>query len=211
MNRIITLAVVVAAALASLVGITGTGTAHAGGCPAVANFAVGGNGDPGSVHVPRVPAGWRMNITYPADVMRGDHSRAVARDKLSREGRHMRAVCPRTHIRVVAYSLGASAASVVVDYWQADPRMNRNTSAIFVGNPRHPVGADGWGGVEAAALPNIPGVYQWHGARRYGPIPVSEVCNPRRDFVCSSPTPLYRDLIGAWNALYGYLTGDHLY
>ncbi|QDH85044.1 serine hydrolase [Gordonia phage Dardanus] len=208
------LSVILAGVLAAtgLVFTVPAAPASAGGCPSVAHFAVGGNGDPGSRFVPHVPAGWRLNITYPADVMRGDHSRAVAFGKLDREGRHMRAVCPGTRIGVYGYSLGASAASRVVDLWQHDGRMSRNTYAVFYGNPRHPVGRDGWGGIEAAGLPHVPfGVYAWWGARQFGPIPVTDVCNPRRDFVCSSPVPLHRDLAGAWNALDGYLTGDHLY
>lgn len=191
--------------------VGGPGQAVAGGCPTVANYAVGGNGDPTSTHVPRVPAGWRMNITYPADVFQGDYSRQVVRDKLTREARAMRASCPSTHIRVVAYSLGAAGASQAVDAWQTSAVLSSNTSAVFVGNPRHPRGADGWGGIELAGLPNIPGIYTWTGVRRGGPIPVTEICNARKDIICSSPLPLHRDLIGAWNALYGYATGDHLY
>lgn len=189
----------------------GGGSAHAGGCPPVAYFAVGGNTDPGSRYVPHVPAGYRVNITYPADVMQGDRSRSVAFGKLDAEGRAMRAHCPGTRIGVYAYSLGASAASRVVDFWQTDGRMSPNTFAVFYGNPRHPVGRDGWGGVEAAGLPNIPGVYAWWGARRSGPIPVTDVCHPRQDFVCSTPSPIHRDLAGAWGSLQGYLGTGHQY
>lgn len=204
------------AALVSMLAVfaapTATATATADECPTVAYFAVGGTGDTGSRGVPHVPAGWRMNIEYPANVLKGDHSRNVAREKLNREARAMRATCPGTRIEVFGYSLGASAGSLVVDDWQADPVMNQNTAATFYGNPRHPVGPDGWGGIEAARLPNIPfGVYTWHGARRSGPIPVTDICNWREDFTCSSPTPLIRDLIGAWGALDGYLNGRHAY
>ncbi|AKC03028.1 serine hydrolase [Gordonia phage Gsput1] len=199
-------------ALLAFTGVTiGVGAASASGCPSIAYFAVGGNGDPGSRYVPHVPGGWRMNITYPADVSRGDVSRNEAVRKLDREGRAMRIACPATRIGVYAYSLGASAASRVVDYWQSNGAMSRNTFAVFYGNPRHPVGRDGWGGIEAVGLPSIPGVYSWWGARRGGPIPVTDVCNARRDFVCSSPAPLHRDLPGAWGALDGYLGTGHTY
>ncbi|ANA85553.1 serine hydrolase [Gordonia phage Splinter] len=207
---------ILAGVLAGVLALSGfsfaaAGPAMAGGCPSFATFAVGGTGDPESTHTPRVPVGWRENIAYPADVFQGDKSRKIARDKLSRAARHMRAVCPATHIHVVGYSLGASAASVVVDHWQSDPVMSRRTSATFVGNPRRPIGPTGWGGIETAGLPHIPGVYTWSGARRGGPIPVVEVCNEGRDVICSVPVPMHRNLVGAWESLYGYLTGDHLY
>ncbi|QQM15097.1 serine hydrolase [Gordonia phage TinaLin] len=204
---------IVLAGVLALSGISfaASGPASAGGCPSFATFAVGGTGDPESTHVPRVPAGWRQNIAYPADVFAGDQSRAVARDRLSRAARGLRAACPATHIHVVGYSLGASAASVVVDYWQRDPVMSRQTSATFVGNPRRPIGPSGWGGIETVGLPHISGVYTWAGARHGGPIPIVEVCNPGEDIICSAPAPLHRDLAGAWGALYGYGTGRHLY
>ncbi|AWY03882.1 serine hydrolase [Gordonia phage Nedarya] len=210
MKRIISgiIAVIIAFGAA---GTLGPPEARAGGCPSFASFAIGGNGDPGSAHVPGVPAGWRMNITYPADVFQGDHSRKVAGDKLNAEARKLRAACPGTRIGVYGYSLGASAGSLVVDRWQRDPVMSRNTQAVFFGNPRQPIGPDGWGGIETVGLPHVPGIYTWYGPRLYGSIPVTDVCNARRDVICSSPAPLHRDLIGAFNALHGYLTGDHLY
>ncbi|AXQ65125.1 serine hydrolase [Gordonia phage Schmidt] len=201
---------VILAAVAVLTGVAAA-PARAGGCPSVAYFAIGGNGDPKSVGVPHVPAGWRMNIEYPADVFQGDRSRQIAGDKLDAEAKKLRLACRDTRIGVYGYSLGASAGSIVVDRWQTDTLMNRDTFAVFYGNPRHPIGDDGWGGIEVAGLPHIPFIYRWHGARLSGPIPVEEHCNWRRDVICSAPLPLHSNLIGAWKALEGYLTGDHLY
>lgn len=205
----------IAAVLTLAGGITLVGQpaqAQTGTCPPVAYFAIGGNGDPDSVNVPGIPAGaHRVNITYPANVFRGDYSRNVAIDKLDREARALRSRCPDTRIEVVGYSLGASAGSILVDRWQNDPVMNQNTAATFYGNPRQPIGPDGWGGIETVGLPHIRGVYTWHGAHQSGPIPVRDVCNPQRDIICSAPAPIHKDLRGAWDALQGYLTGDHLY
>ncbi|QLF84938.1 serine hydrolase [Gordonia phage Epsocamisio] len=197
---------------ASAAATIGAAPAQSGGCPAVAHYAIGGYQDTDSNNVPNVPAGWRMNIHYPADVLRADYSRKVAGDKLEKEARHMRATCPGTRIGIYGYSLGASAGSLVVDRWQTQPYMAQNTYAVFFGNPRHQVGPDGWGGIEAAGLPHLPGgVYTWYGPRKSGPIPVTDFCTPRRDFVCSSPVPLHKDLIGAFKSLEGYWTGGHAY
>lgn len=202
------------AALAMATGVTLIGSpasAQASECPQVTYFAIGGNGDPESVEVPGIPGdAHRVNITYPADVFRGDYSRQVAIDKLDREARALRANCPGTRIEVVGYSLGASAGSILVDRWQSDPAMSHNTAATFYGNPRQPV-VDGWGGIESLGLPNIPFVYTWHGPHKTGPIPVRNVCNPQRDIICSAPTPDRKDIRGALGSLQGYLTGDHLY
>lgn len=187
--------------------------ARAGGvsCPGVTYYALGGNGDPGSVNVPGVPLGHRVNIEYPANVLKGDESRQIAVDKLNEQARSYRMTCPEDRIEVIGYSLGASAGSLAVDEWQNDPVMNQNTAAKFYGNPRKPVNAEGWGGIETVGLPNLKGVYTWRGAREEGPIRVTEICNEERDITCSAPAPLHRNLIGAWGAFQGYLTGDHLY
>lgn len=183
--------------------------AHAGGCPNVARYTVGGNGDPGSTHVPRVP--WPYTpITYSANVFQGDGARIEARNKLDRVAHQMRAACPGTRIEVWAYSLGASAASATVDWWQTDRRMNHNTIAYFYGDPRRP-NHGGYGGIEASGIGNIPGVYTWWGPHRYGVIPVIDICHPT-DGVCNVSIPWNRNLNADWAGFWGYATGGaHLY
>lgn len=78
----------------SLISFIPAPAAHAGGCPSVQRYTIGGTGDPGSRHVPHVPAGNRVYITYPADVMRGDYSRSVAQGKLDRAARSYRTLWP---------------------------------------------------------------------------------------------------------------------
>ncbi|AXN53593.1 lysin B [Gordonia phage Ronaldo] len=207
MQRVTTYLIALAMIVASGLMIVGVGTASAAPCPVVQRYAVGGNGDSGSTGVPGNRAN-RMNITYPADVFQGDHSRIVARDKLNREGHAMRARCPGTRIEVYAISLGASAASTVLDWWQTDGRMNYNSAAWFYGNPRNP-GNAGFGGIETVGLPNLP-FYTFWGPHRWGRIPVNEVCH-RNDGVCWSPRPLHRDPGAAFNGLNGYLNGAHGY
>lgn len=207
---------VVTATTVTAVAITTAPEAKAGGiagggCPDVAYFAIGGNGDPKSVKVPYVPAGYRVNIEYPADVLRGDESRRIAIEKLNYQARNFRTMCSDARIEVIGYSLGASAGSIAVDEWQLDPVMNKNVIATFYGNPRQPIGPGGWGGIETVGLPNIPFIYTWRGPTKTGPIVVNNICNEKRDFVCSTPAPIHKDLVGALGALQGYLTGDHLY
>ncbi|ANA86645.1 serine hydrolase [Gordonia phage Lozinak] len=200
--------------LAALIAVCGVNTvqagdSHAGGCPSVQRYAVGGNADPTSSRV-RAPYP-RVNIAYPANVFAGDYSRDVAMAKLSDYARTTRALCPDTAIEVYGFSLGASVASAVVDHWQADPVMNRNTTAVYYGNPRRPVDYRGRGGIEAVGLPNIPGIYTFWGQRGTGPIPIVEVCNLAWDIICDAPVPLHRDLPASWQALWGYLTTGHRY
>lgn len=183
-------------------------TAHAG-CPPVQRYTVGPNGDPGSTHVPHVPAGWRVPIPYPADVLVGDHSRAVAVARLDRAARDYRQRCGG-RIEVYAYSLGASAASLVVDRWQSDPRMSHDTAAYFWGNPRQRV-SGGYGGIETVGLPHIAGRYTWRGQYRLGPILVRSICNAG-DIICRAPRPLASNPAAAWSALVGYAVGGrHAY
>ncbi|QBP33341.1 serine hydrolase [Gordonia phage BrutonGaster] len=190
------------------INLAQAGDSVAGGCPTVQRYAIGGTGDPTSTqfHNPPYP---RVNIQYPADVYRGDHSRRVAMYNLETEARIVRNHCPNTRIEVYGYSLGASAASLVIDRWQTDPVMNRNVRAYYYGNPRRPIDASGYGGIEAAGLPSIPGVYTWRGQRITGPIPVREFCG--MDIICSSSAPIHRDLVHSWRALIGYLTTEHRY
>lgn len=183
--------------------------AHAGGCPPVQRYIVGGAGDPGSTGVPHVPAGYRVHITYPADVLRGDYSRSVASSKLDRTARAYRTFCPNGRIEVYGHSLGSSAASLTIDRWQTQPRMAHNTSAVLYGNPRTRV-AHGFGGIETVGLPHVPGVYTWRGQYRSGPIPIRNVCH-RNDLICHAPRPLHRDLAAAWTGLQGYLGTAHQY
>lgn len=174
------------------------------------SYAVGGYGDPQSIHVPHVPDP-HTNIHYPADVLQGDRSRQIADTQLDTLAHQLRTQCPATSIGVYGYSLGASAASLTVDRWQTDPTINHNTQATFYGNPRQPTGSDGWGGIETVGLPNIPGIYTWRGPHTTGPIPIDDVCHQRQDIICSAPTPLQRDPVGAIQAAIGYLTGGHNY
>lgn len=190
--------------------IGASGIAHAGGCPNVQRYAVGGNGDPQSRGVPHVP--WPYNpVAYSADVFHGDASRFQARDELNSMAHSVRAACPGTRIEVYGYSLGASAASLAVDWWQSDRRMNYNTIAVLYGDPRRPP-ANGFGGVETTGLPNIPfGTYTWFGGHRWGPIPVTDVCHLGHDIVCDAPVPIQSNLPEAWGALNGYLNNGHRY
>ncbi|ANA86466.1 serine hydrolase [Gordonia phage OneUp] len=205
-----TLAIIFIVILTSCgINIAQAGDSVAGGCPTVQRYAIGGTGDPTSSKFPNAPYP-RVNIAYPADVYRGDHSRQVAMYSLETEARIFRNHCPRTKIEVYGYSLGASAASLVIDRWQRDPVMSRNVRAYYYGNPRRrPAG--GYGGIETVGLPHVPNTYTWRGARHLGPIPTTDICRFGRDIICSSPIPIHRDLAHAWNALHGYLTGDHGY
>lgn len=185
-----------------------SGEARAGGCPAVGTFAVGGNGDPLSSHVPGVGGGWVHRVRYPADVWQGGRSRQVAMANLNQAARSFRHACPGSHISVVGYSLGASGASRAVDLWQGEPWMSSNTSAMFYGNPRRPGGA--YGGIETAGVPSIPNYTMW-GPHQWGPIPIREICN-WRDLICNTSRPWSADLTHNWDALLGYAVGtDHLY
>lgn len=181
--------------------------AAASGCPSTATYVVGGYGDPHSVKVPGVGAGWVSRVHYPADVFQGDYSRQVVVDVLDRRARNMRDFCANTHIRVVAFSLGASAASLVTDRWVGTP-MGVNVSALFFGNPRKPA-RNGWGGIETVGLPHL-GFYHWRGPHREAPW-IRNVCNERRDLVCSAPRPLTSDPVGALKAFVGYASGGHQY
>lgn len=193
----------------SLVGFMPAPEAHAGGCPPVQRYMVGGNGDPASAHVPHVPGNYRVRITYPADVFRGDYSRSVAGNKLDRAARAYRANCPGGRIEVHAYSLGSSAASLIVDRWQSQPRMARNTAAYYWGNPRQRR-SGGFAGIEASGLPNVGGIYTWRGSYRLGPIPIRSTCH-RNDIICHAPRPIHSNLGAAWNGLVGYATTAHRY
>lgn len=193
--------------LLALAGLTISAPAVQAACPGVAFFAIGGTGDPKSVRVPGV-YGWVHRVGYPAQVERGDYSREVARRNLDREARAMRARCPGTHISVRAVSLGASAASLATDRWIGTYLAN-NTDAVFYGDPRAPrVGR--FSGIEAAGLPNIPGVYTFRGARRTAWW-ISTVCHRGRDIICWAPRPIHSDLNAAYAGLQGYLGSGHWY
>lgn len=182
--------------------------AHAGGCPGVAWYAIGGNGDPGSARVPGIPGGvWLSRIQYPADVFRGDWSRDIARDELNRQAHDMRRSCPSTRIEVRSYSLGASATSLATDWWVSDARMNYNIRAIFYGNPRKPGGAVG--GIETTGAPLLPG-YTPRGPQRLAWW-IENRCNEGRDIICSAPRPLHSNLGWAFGATQGYLGTGHWY
>lgn len=188
--------------------LVGVGSAHAGGCPNVAWFAVGGNGDPGSARVPGVPGGvWLSRIQYPADVFRGDWSRDIARDSLNRQAHDLRAVCPGSRLEIRSYSLGASAASLATDWWITDGRMNYNINAVFYGNPRQPGGA--FGGIETTGAPLLPG-YTPRGPMRLAWW-TRNVCHPGQDIICSAPRPIHSNLGWAWTATLGYLGQGHWY
>ncbi|AMS02705.1 serine hydrolase [Gordonia phage Yvonnetastic] len=178
-------------------------------CPGAAYFAVGGNGDNRSANVPGIPAGaWVHRVGYPADVLQGDNARRVAMSNLNRAARDLRRACPGARIKVRAYSLGASAASRAVDFWQTEPYMARNTDATYYGNPRRQ-NHRGYGGIELG-LPNL-GFYTMWGARHNGPIPILDVCRLGQDAICDSSIPHLRDPGHALRAWQGYFGRGHWY
>lgn len=188
----------------------------AAACPAVAYLAVGPTGDPASTHVPGIPHGaYRINIRYPAQVERGDHSRAVAstaltHTALTHTARTLRARCPNVHLSIRAASLGASAASLATDGW-IGTNLGWNTDAIYYGNPRNP-GNGRFAGIEAAGLPHIPGVYTWRGRHRTAWW-IRNVCHtrPQPDGICWTPRPWNSNLQAAWNGILGYTGSAHRY
>lgn len=183
----------------------------ASSCPLSMSFAVGGFTDPFAMQVPRVPAGARTNIIYPASIapagpVSGDESIRRAKTELDRSARAFRLRCPISTVRVIAYSLGAAAASDVCTAWQTDRQMQLNTTCALIGNPKRPLAADGKGGIMGQLPTILPGLtHTGFRPPTAGPIEITEICNAR-DLYCSAT----RDRGQLADAAFGtYLMGTH--
>lgn len=184
-------------------------TARADGCPNSRTFAVGGNGDPASAHVPGAPAD-AVRIHYPASIAPvggmtpGDVSVSQGERNLDHAVRTFRAACPDAHVTVIGYSEGALIAGNDRDKWAHEPAMRANTNVVLVSDPRAPRGA-------MSNLPNglVPGLTLRPARPTHSPIPTSSICRTS-DGICNLGDPV-RDPGHAISATAGYLTGEHAY
>lgn len=176
-------------------------------CDLSMTFVVGGTWDPTGAGTPRVPAGPRMNIVYPASIApfggrtSGDESIRQAKASLDTTARAFRTRCPRSAVNVVAYSLGAAAASDLVAVWNADPVMSGNTWFTLIGNPKKPLDrATGRGGIMGQLPSILPGLT--HTGFRPAATNVTEVC-ATRDVYCSATRDIR--LVGAALGTYVFM------
>lgn len=198
-------------AIAAIIPLAGVvqAEAHAGGCPSVQFFAVGGTGDGTSARVPGIPKGASVTrIHYSASIapvgnVGGDVSRREGERRLDAAARSFRASCPDSKIVVQGSSMGALVAGNVRDKWQHDPKMRRNSKFVLVSDPRAKQGI-------MSHIPSVVPGLTMQGPRPKSTIPTSQVCRSASDGICGIGNPL-KNPGHALNAAIGYFGGEHGY